>query len=86
MLVASYDDLAEFVTDDYANYMFQSLVEVCSPEQRLKITNKIANSLPVSAQNRKGTHSLQRLVSSMTSSQEISVVCKAVSKDLLALA
>ena len=86
VLVALYDDLAEFVTHEYANYMFQALVEVCSPEQRLNITNKIANSLPALAQRKSGTYSLQRFVSCMTSGQEMGVVCKALSKDLLALA
>ena len=69
VLAACYDDLPDFIIHDYANYMFQGLVNACSPDQRIRVVNKIAPSLPTLSQNKKGTYSLQMLITIITTAQ-----------------
>ena len=69
ILYACYDDLPGFITHDYANYMFQGLVHACSPDQRIRVVNKISSSISALAQNKKGTHSLQTLITIITTPQ-----------------
>lgn len=56
----SIDDL---MLDPYANYMFQTLAQSCSAEQRFKLLEKIAPNMIKIASDKKGTHSLQAIVS-----------------------
>lgn len=66
--------------------MFQGLVNACSPDQRIKVVNKIAPSLPTLSQNKKGTYSLQMLITIITTAQECHIICKALEKDFIFLA
>lgn len=56
------DDLEEFVTNDYANYMLQSLVNACNVEQRTRIVVKLSKRMADLSRNKKGTHCLQALI------------------------
>ena len=85
ILSVCYDDLPGFIIHDYANYMFQGLVHACSPDQRIKVVNKIASNISTLSQNKKGTHSLQTLITIITTSQERHIICKALEKDLIFL-
>ena len=57
------DSIEELMLDPYANYMFQTLAQSCSSEQRYQLLQKIAPSMVKIACDRKGTHSLQAIVS-----------------------
>jgi len=54
--------LEELMLDPYANYMFQTLAQSCSADQRYFLLKKISPSMVEIACDRKGTHSLQALV------------------------
>jgi len=55
--------MEELMLDSYANYMFQTLAQSCSSEQRYYLLQKLAPSMIRVARDRKGTHSLQAIVS-----------------------
>jgi len=57
------DKMEELMLDSYANYMFQTLAQSCSSEQRYYLLQKLAPSMIRVARDRKGTHSLQAIVS-----------------------
>jgi len=57
------DDIEGLMLDPYANYMFQTLAQSCSSEQRYHLLQKIAPSMVKIACDRKGTHSLQAVIS-----------------------
>jgi hypothetical protein len=59
------DHIEELMLDPYANYMFQTLAQSCSSEQRYYLLKKISPSMIKIACDRKGTHSLQAIVSLM---------------------
>ena len=48
--------------DPYANYMFQTLAQSCSSDQRYVLLKKISPSMVEIACDRKGTHALQSLI------------------------
>src|SRR6478609_7166481 len=56
------DKLEELMLDPYANYMFQTLAQSCSSDQRYFLLKKIAPSMAEIACDRKGTHALQSLI------------------------
>lgn len=77
--------LEEIMLDPYANYMFQTLAQSCSSEQRYLLLQKvefpavtmghyyivqIAPLMPKVACDRKGTHSLQALISIINRDEE----------------
>lgn len=49
------------------------------------MVNKIASSITTLSQNKKGTYSLQTLITIITTAQEIHIICKALEKDLIFL-
>jgi hypothetical protein len=49
--------------DKYANWMFQSLISRCTPIERQLILKRIKDDFFEIANDKKGTHSLQSLVS-----------------------
>jgi len=57
------DHIEGLMLDPYANYMFQTLAQSCSSEQRYHLLKKIAPSMIRIACDRKGTHSLQAVIS-----------------------
>lgn len=56
------DKLEELMLDPYANYMFQTLAQSCSSDQRYFLLKKISPSMVEIACDRKGTHALQSLI------------------------
>lgn len=62
VLTCIQDDLDEFVTNDYANYMLQSLVNACNVEQRTRIVVKLSKRMAELSKNKKGTYCLQALI------------------------
>ena len=63
-------NLSAIIMDDYANYMFQAICSRCTPKMRLLIIKAIAGDIVTLAKHKKGTHSLQALISSMNTENE----------------
>lgn len=57
------ENIHDLMLDPYANYMFQTLAQSCSGDQRFKLLQKIAPNMITIAKDKKGTHSLQAIVS-----------------------
>ena len=64
-----YYDLPELIVHEYANYMFQSLIGVCSLQQRLMIIQSLIgteNKFGELVSTKQGTFSLQQFISFLT--------------------
>jgi len=64
------DKLEELMLDPYANYMFQTLAQSCSGDQRYFLLKKISPSMVEISCDRKGTHSLQALIALVSRESE----------------
>eukprot|EP00825_Cyclidium_porcatum_P036285 TRINITY_DN3820_c0_g1_i7.p1 TRINITY_DN3820_c0_g1~~TRINITY_DN3820_c0_g1_i7.p1 ORF type:complete len:670 (+),score=108.03 TRINITY_DN3820_c0_g1_i7:120-2129(+) len=78
-------NLADLMMDNYANYMFGSLSQSCSPNQRLLILKIIAPKLVEIACDKKGTHALQALVSLINCKQEEDLIKNTIQNNVLQL-
>lgn len=61
-----WEELPELITHEYANYMVQKLLGVCTIAQRLRIVQRLQGDVPGIARNKQGTHSLQTLIALFT--------------------
>ncbi|CAD8126428.1 unnamed protein product [Paramecium sonneborni] len=77
--------LPDLMIDPYANYMFASLSQSCAPHQRLYILQTIGNRLVDIACDKKGTHSIQSLVSLISSKQEEEMVENNIKNNIITL-
>jgi len=75
--------LEELILDPYANYMVQTLMQNCSSEQRYRLLQRIAPSMIKIACHKKGTHSLQVIVTLMHKEAEHQIIKEAF-KDCVA--
>jgi len=75
--------LEELILDPYANYMVQTLMQNCSSEQRYRLLQRIAPSMIKIACHKKGTHSLQVIVTLMHKEAEHQLIKEAF-KDCVA--
>lgn len=74
-IVARVIDEVEFslpiiMCDTYANYMCQQLFQAASARQRLRLLSRLAPRFTEVARDRRGTHSLQALISHISSVEE----------------
>jgi hypothetical protein len=74
-IVARVIDEVEFslpiiMCDTYANYMCQQLFQAASARQRLRLLSRLAPRFLEVARDRRGTHSLQALISHISSIEE----------------
>jgi hypothetical protein len=81
-----WEELPELITHEYANYMVQKLLGVCTLAQRLRIVQRLQADIPGIARNKQGTHSLQTLIALFTSDDEYKQVCDSVRTSYLSLA
>eukprot|EP01016_Furgasonia_blochmanni_P030432 TRINITY_DN31681_c0_g2_i1.p1 TRINITY_DN31681_c0_g2~~TRINITY_DN31681_c0_g2_i1.p1 ORF type:complete len:215 (+),score=46.46 TRINITY_DN31681_c0_g2_i1:35-646(+) len=79
------DCLKDLMLDQYANFMFKNLTKHSSLPIRLALIQKIAPHLIEIACDRKGTHSLQAVVSSIDSEEEQLVIRESIQDDVLRL-
>lgn len=56
--------------DTYANYMCQQLFQAASAAQRLRLMSRLASRFTEVARDRRGTHSLQALISHISTMEE----------------
>lgn len=78
-------NLSELMMDHYANFMFGSLSQSCSPNQRLQILKLIAPKLVEIACDKKGTHALQALVSLVNCAEEEELIISTIKNNILVL-
>lgn len=74
------------ITHEYANYMIQKLIGVCSLAQRLRIVQRLQADIPGIARNKQGTHSLQTLITLFTTDDEYKLVIDSIKTSFLTLA
>lgn len=79
-------NLADLMTDPYANYMCQTLFEHCSAAQRLYLLRYLRPNLVDIALNERGTHALQKLISLVNLPEEFSLLVEAFSPAVVTLA
>ena len=48
--------------DKYGNYFWQELLLSCSSDQRIRILDSIENSISDISKNKKGTHTIQKMI------------------------
>jgi len=80
------DHIDELMLDPYANYMFQTLAQSCSADQRFRLLQEIAPSMVRVAGDRKGTHSLQAIVSLISRDVEEKLIRDALHGHIVELA
>jgi len=80
------DHIDELMLDPYANYMFQTLAQSCSADQRFRLLQEIAPSMVRVACDRKGTHSLQAIVSLISRDVEEKLIRDALQGHIVELA
>lgn len=70
------DHVLELMVDPFGNYLVQKLLDVCNEDQRLKILNTTtANGELINVSlNMHGTRAVQKLIETLTSSQQVSMV------------
>jgi hypothetical protein len=62
-------ELTDFVVNDYANYMLQSLISACNVDQRTRVVMKLSENMVELCRNKQGTHCLQALIAKVTTSR-----------------
>lgn len=63
-------DFPELMIDAYGNYVCQTLVQSCSPVQRLKLLRRLARDIEKVAKDERGTHALQAFIALVTQPEE----------------
>ncbi|GAB4834793.1 hypothetical protein Ancab_033061 [Ancistrocladus abbreviatus] len=82
------ENVDELMTDPFANYLFQKLVEVCSEEQRTKIISSITKTefqLVNICTGTHGTRFVQKLLTHLTNQEQISLALAALRPGVVAL-
>ena len=64
------DKVNELMIDRYGNYFFQELIRRCDSEQRLKILQSIKEDFIQICTDKKGTHTVQRLIDMVDTQEE----------------
>ena len=71
--------------DYYGNYMIQSLINVCTVEQRFTFLQKIESKIALMAYDKKGTHSLQTVISVTSLEKEVLLIVNSIENEVLNL-
>ena len=58
--------LQEVILNEYANYMFQSLIGACNLQQRIKILTKIGEKISEIVCQQQGTFVFQQFINYLT--------------------
>ncbi|XP_057826553.2 uncharacterized protein LOC131038216 [Cryptomeria japonica] len=82
------DHIIELMTDPFGNYLVQKLLEVCNEDQRLQIllavTGKPGELVNISL-NMHGTRAVQRLIETLQTPEQISLVIKSLKSGVVTL-
>ncbi|KAA8545601.1 hypothetical protein F0562_020385 [Nyssa sinensis] len=82
------DHVVELMMDPFGNYLLQKLLEVCNEEQRLQILLMLTaepGELVRISLNTHGTRVIQKLIETLKTRQQISLVVSAIEPGFLAL-
>ncbi|CAM8939371.1 unnamed protein product [Rhodiola kirilowii] len=82
------DKVSSLMIDQFGNYLVQKLIEVCSEEQRTGIVRSVTKNpyqLIHVCLNLHGTRAVQKLLESLTTEQQISMVISAISPGVVTL-
>lgn len=71
ILKMNQSELFDVMTDSSGNYIVQEVFKICSPDERIKIMDRIENNLVELSCHKKGTHSIQKLVEELKTPDEI---------------
>lgn len=77
------DNITALMTDPYGNYLCQRLFEACSVEQREHIIRTVAADAAAVARDRRGTHSMQALISLLKTSEEESLFMRTLTQPVI---
>jgi bisphosphoglycerate-dependent phosphoglycerate mutase len=80
VLIGIQNELHDFVVNDYANYMLQSLISACNVEQRTRVVLKLSENLVELSRNKQGTHCLQALIAKVTTPREFKLICNNIER------
>eukprot|EP00884_Botryococcus_braunii_P019974 jgi/Botrbrau1/6660/Bobra.0202s0008.1 len=81
------DNLIALMMDPFGNYLIQKLLDRCSEEQRLQVLQKASenNALVEVALNTHGTRAVQKLIETLTSTEQINLVVESLSGGVVEL-
>ena len=80
-----FDHMNELMTDPFANYLCQKLIEHCNEAQRFTIIQKVAPDLVAISLNMHGTRAVQKLVESIRTPAEVELVTGALRSSVVTL-
>jgi DNA-binding transcriptional regulator/RsmH inhibitor MraZ len=72
--------------DRYGNYFFQELISKCNSEQRLQILKSINTNFIEICTDKKGTHTVQRLIDMVSTSEEEKALGECIQGQVVKLA
>ncbi|KAJ5079309.1 hypothetical protein M0811_04330 [Anaeramoeba ignava] len=73
-----FQNLDELMMDPYGNYLCQKLIEYCTSEQRMSIIRKIEPSILQISLNIYGTRTIQKMIESISTNEEIELLLRAI--------
>ena len=81
-----WEEIPDLITHEYANYMVQKLIGVCSLPQRIRLVQRLQSDIPGIARNKQGTHSLQTLITLFSTDEEYRLATESIQTSFLILA
>lgn len=79
------DKVNELMIDRYGNYFFQELIRRCDSEQRLRILQSIKDDFIQICTDKKGTHTVQRLIDMVDTQEEEKALLECVQGQVVKL-
>ncbi|KPI84780.1 putative RNA-binding regulatory protein (pumilio family) [Leptomonas seymouri] len=77
--------VAELMTDQYANFLIQKLFDIMPDEVRCKVALVAAPQISVIALTPHGTFSVQKMIETISTREEVEIIREALSKDVVRL-
>ncbi|KAK9804147.1 hypothetical protein WJX73_005118 [Symbiochloris irregularis] len=81
------DNLVDLMMDPFGNYLIQKLLDRCSEDQRMQVLQRAAENkqLVSVALNTHGTRAVQKLIETLTSAEQVSLVTEALQGGVVSL-
>ncbi|KEG10883.1 putative pumilio/PUF RNA binding protein 3 [Trypanosoma grayi] len=77
--------VAELMTDQYANFLVQKLFDIMPPDVRYDVARVAAPHITVIALTPHGTFSVQKMIETIATREEMNILREALSKDVVQL-
>jgi len=78
-------EVGTLMCDQYGNYFCQELFQVCSPDQRTRLLDRLALQIIEIAQDKRGTHALQALIQLLSTDNEQAILIRAIQPHIVDL-